>query len=276
MDYGAALDRLSGWGVRINPTSRLQEYAASLRERTEKPSSEAQIQRLEELAFDLCEIREITEIIEAFDRPPSPQALEKLRWLPKGKRHPDETTSDSRARDLQYELALYTLFRERGIPAVLGEPDVTIHVDGRTFPVEAKRPGSPHSVARNVAAAVRQAGKGGIAAVSLDHVIRPRYSYGFATDPKDVPRVADLELGQWVKKNLNPNEDSLTRRYAVGGPAAALLITFRMPVVIQNEMGWMHCEAVRRILFDLPGKRGYESALQRFGKKIGSYAQLIV
>lgn len=270
--YEEALARLESWGIRISPSSRLRVYATWLRRLTEDPSNHGSRRDLEGFAFCLREINEVTEIVQSFGSPPSPEAVRKLGWLHKGSVHPDEG-SDSRPRDFQYELALFALLQQRSVGARLGEPDLTIEVGGLMLPVEAKRPRGRSSVAEALEQGIAQAGEGGIAALSLDLVIRPRDAFGFASDPRDAARVMDHVFLDYVRETLNPERDSAFRRAAVSGFAAGLLVTFRMPMLVENEHGMMFGDEARYLLFGLPGRQRYEAALKVLGEKVSSYPE---
>ena len=91
------------------------------------------------LAFDLREIDEICEVVEAFSGVPDPEAIRRLSILPLGQEGPDEETNAA-ARDAQYELLLWSALTRGGVEAVLTDPDVAVTVNGSVHYLEAKRP----------------------------------------------------------------------------------------------------------------------------------------
>ena len=126
------------------------------------------------LAFDLREIDEIVEIVEAFEGIPDSESMRRLQLLPKGQEGPDDE-DNATARDTQYELLLWSALGSAGIDATLSEPDVAITHDGEVYYLEAKRPKTkPRLDDRLRKAASQLEGRGpSIVAISLDLLVRP-------------------------------------------------------------------------------------------------------
>lgn len=235
--YEAALDKLVSWNVRIPPSSRLCQYAERLRQAIDNPNSQAPSGFLYQLMFDLREIDEIIEIASSFTKYPTHKELKKLRWLPKGGRHPDDE-NDSRARDIQYELYLRAVFRRSGISIDVGddeqgEPDLIV----QSYPLEAKRPKSRERLEKCLSEAVKQLNRQklpGVIAISLDQVIRPRHRYISATTIDEVEQAVRDEFDLFRYENA-----SKIKRLIENSNVAAIAYTLRNPAEVPSPSDTM-------------------------------------
>lgn len=174
--YETALDRLIALDLRIAQSSRLNAYLRRLRQVTNDPSPYVDLALADQLTFDLREIDELIEIVEAVPQAPTPAELDRLRLVQKGHENPDEPTAD-KARDAQYELYLRAVFGKGGLQVEFREPDLVVAVAGREVHIAAKRPTSLARFDDRFRDAIDQIERcppPGVVAISLDRVIRPR------------------------------------------------------------------------------------------------------
>jgi hypothetical protein len=257
--YEIALARLRDWDLQPSQTSRIASYRNLLREFTERDTP-APRRDLERLSFVLLEISEIIEIIEAL-KTPSPRALRRLALLVKGGIHPDDEES-STGREAQYELWLRAFLRGKGVPSLLGDPDLKLRWNRATIPLEAKRPGSLKSLDDRYRKALRQLDpypRGGIVAISLDLLLRPRGQVLYAESPLQASELMDVVFLQQVKVLISRGSP-LDKRGA-GRNAIGFLFTGKLPAFIhehgafaiefRQELLWVENDPRREILTGL-------------------------
>ena len=258
--YEIALARLQDWDLQLSPTSRIASYRDLLRESIERDPPYAPQRDRERLSFVLLEISEIIEIVEAFETP-SPRALRRLALLVKGGIHPDDETS-SPGRDAQYELWLHAFLRRKGLPCLLGDPDLKLRWKRTTIPLEAKRPGSLKSLDDRYRKALHQLDpypQGGIVAISLDLLLRPRGEVLYAESPLQASKLMDLIFLQQAKALIS-RDSPLTKR-GVGRNAIGFFFTGKLPAFIREhgafaaefrqELLWAESDPRREILTGL-------------------------
>jgi hypothetical protein len=224
--YERTLDRLTALGLRPAPSSRLNAYLQRLRQVSEDPNPFVNLELQDKLTFDLREIDELTEIVEAVPEEPAAVELNRLRLVQKGHENPDNSTAD-RARDAQYELYLRAILAKGGLSVELREPDLVVRVLGRDVHIAAKRPTSLARLddrLRDAVSQVEQHPPPGLAALSVDQIIRPRQTLLV------VPTMADLQkaVRSLVEQFVYDNRHSMARRLR-GKGLAALLLTTRLP-----------------------------------------------
>lgn len=271
LDYKAALDQLEGWGVRINPSSRLIPYRTELEAALANETSHARVATLIELSFHLREMCEIVEIVASFDSTPSGSTLEKLEKLPGGTVHPDDELTKSLSRDLQYELALGAMLRVRGFVTRIGDSDVEVFLEEQWFPIEAKRPKSAGSLRKNVKESFRQL-RGreppGMAAISLDHVLRPRGEHAVVEKYELVQTAIDQVFHRYLQEQHEDRRESSVRSIAEASDGVGLIFTLRLPVLIQNDLGVMLSFAARQALWALPAAEDHRRAIHFLGRQV--------
>lgn len=134
--------------------------------------------------FGLVEALEFCDVFRAFEHERVEVLRPKLERILKGPFRPEEETTDNAdARNVMFELALAALWRLRGADVSIGEPDVTLRLDGVPYFVECKRPFRETSIRANIREATRQlkgkldsAGEGGsmgIVAISVSRILNP-------------------------------------------------------------------------------------------------------
>jgi hypothetical protein len=232
--YDKALLRLHELGIIISPTGRLTRYQKTLHDYFEREPPISTVYEANRFVFALREIQEIIEIVEALGENPAPEELSKVRRLPGGNWHPDED-QDSSARDYQYEFWLKYLLSRRGIFCELKEPDLLFRWGQTMYPIAAKRPKSHSSLDTRFRAALKQLDPfsvGGIAAISIDFLLRPPAKVLGVRSPLEAAQAMDIlfvNTLQWLISQESP----LTKR-VTGRNAIAFLITGRLPAFIQG------------------------------------------
>jgi hypothetical protein len=224
--YEGTLNRLNKLGLRIARSSRLYAYLRRLTQVTNDPNPFIPQALADQLTFDLREIDELIEIVEAVSDEPSPGELELLRLVQKGHESPDGTTTD-KARDAQYELYLRAIFKKGGLEVAFREPDLVMTITGRKVHIAAKRPSSLSRLddrLRDANGQVELHPAPGLVAISLDRIIRPRNGLLAVADMAALqPAVKDL-----VELFFYDNARSIARRVA-GRRLAGVFFTTRLP-----------------------------------------------
>lgn len=230
--YREALGILEQWGIRIPESSRLRAYEKRLAVILEgsAPFLSLMPETAYEMAFDLREMDEISEIVGAFVEPPEDAAMERLRKLPSGAEDPDDETNAS-ARDAQYELLLFAILRGAGVSVKMAEPDLSVDIGYGPQQIEAKRPKSPERVDDRVRKAVKQLDglSSSIIAVSLDLVLRPTEQIVLVREHTALAQ----GVGSLVHSFVTEHASSLAKRVAESR-VAALLFTTRMPALVTS------------------------------------------
>jgi hypothetical protein len=188
-------------------------------------------QQADQILFDSREMDEISLIVESLQTNPTATELAKLQVIVGGSENPDsdETT---KARDTQFELFLYAAFRKAGAIAQLEEPDLIVSSENIIFPVAAKRPTSRERLDDRLRRAVSQLERSdqlGVAALSLDQVIRPREQILSVTDRNSLGPSVQLEMHKFLSSNFR----TIIKRVR-NKPLAALLFVLRSPARAQD------------------------------------------
>jgi len=127
--YSDALSKLSDWGITTNSSSRLIKYKNKLQDYAEREHPYEELHELHQFAFVLREIGEITDIMSVLDQQPNEKELEIISQLPLGSLN-YEDDSNTKVRDIQYELWLNYLLKIRSISCELNEPDLLFRWGG--------------------------------------------------------------------------------------------------------------------------------------------------
>lgn len=227
--FEAALTQIRQWQLRLGQGNRWIKYRDSLRMFVEDKGSTAPKSELERLAFELREIDEFCEIVEALGRSPSSAEAAAIQTILSGTMHPD-LDRGSGPRDIQYELWLLAYLRAHGIHAWLGEPDLWFRWNKSDYPVAAKRPRSRVGLDRSIQAAIRQLRPHrpwGLIAISLDVIARPRGMMLAPESPEEAAVLTDLVFVDLLKWLISPHSP-LSRR-APGTNALSFIATLQMP-----------------------------------------------
>jgi hypothetical protein len=224
--YRAALAKLETLGVKVASNSRLRNYERRLAGLPPNPREPIPLELADQLLFDLREIDEIVLIAGSFEVAPTDLEFDRLRLIAGGTDDPDKEVS-ARARDAQFELYLRTALRRGGGEVVLGRPDLLLTLERGSVPIEAKRPTSLARFDDRLREAVGQLqshGLPGVAALSLDHVIRPRG--GVLAVP--TAGALGLAVGRLVDDFMTENLRKMVNRIR-GKRLAGLMLVFRTP-----------------------------------------------
>lgn len=259
--YDKALLRLHELGIIIGPTGRLMSYRKALHDYFEREPPISTVSEANRFVFALREIQEVIEIVEALGGNPAPKELKIASWFSRSNWHPDEDT-DPRGRNHLYELWLKYLLNRRGIFCELKEPDLSFRWGQTTYPMAAKRPQSRSGLDTRFRDALTQLDPfpvGGVVAISMDFLLRPRHQVLYVDSPLEAAQVMDclfLDSLKWLVSRDSP----LTKRVA-GRNAIAFLITGRLPAFIQRlgafcmetryELLWVENDERRRGLVGL-------------------------
>jgi hypothetical protein len=164
-------------------TLRMAE-AASRKGRETGEYSKIQAEHL----FPLIEALEAHDVFVAFEKESSEALANALKRALTGPTQPvDEKNEANRdGRNIWFELALAAEWRTRGATVRLGEPDLQLLRDNKTFLVACKRPASDNSVRSNIRGAISQLNDHlrlasqdvfGVVAISLSRVLNPGDKY---------------------------------------------------------------------------------------------------
>lgn len=225
-DLDEALRRMAEWGLTVPEKSRFRRYRERLAGLMASPLGMAPVSEIQQHQFDYREIDEMIAIVGSFKSRPAQQALARLDIMISGQEGPDAEPS-SAGRDAQWELYLRALLRRVGVPAFLGNPDITARILGRDVPIEAKRPKSEERLddrLRKGVSQLRTAGVAGVVAFSLDRAIRQ--GRGLLSGP--TPAAVEVEVMRLVREMVNRNLRQITARVA-GRPVLGLVFQARIP-----------------------------------------------
>jgi len=260
--FEAVLDRLDGWGLRVSDSSRLHTYRVRLEEVANDPSPYVEERVADQLIFDLREIDEICEIVEAFGGSPGDMEMDRLRLLHEGHEHPDAPSAD-RARDAQYELYLRAILTKGGLDVALQEPDLVARFGDHSLNVAAKRPTSVRALDDRLRSATKQLDRCagvGIVAMSLDQIVRERDHLLVVPDMAALqPAMADA-VALFLLEHRN-----LIARRASRRPPAAILFTTRLPGRASATNHSVLGTSLHTELFAPPGSSDREAAMNLAG-----------
>ncbi len=207
---------------RIHQAIEIVRKAEEGRHRTRTTGEPSVIGNVSTYYFGVTEAFEFYEIFRAFEREEPRILRPKLERALSGTLRPeDEKAENADARNMMFELALAAGWRLLGLDVTIGEPDVTLRLDGVPFLVECKRPFREESIRANVRGAVEQleehlaAAEGsqatGIIAISVSRVFNPGDKIFVAPTENSREKLGDLlekkmrehEL-DWVRSELHP------------------------------------------------------------------------
>lgn len=172
--------------------------------------------------FGLTEALEFHDIFQAFQHERPERVRPKLERALSGPLRPEEeTTKNADARNVMFELALAAQLRLRGADVTVGEPDLTLRLNGLLFFVECKRPFREESIRPNVRDAAGQlrakldANEGaaalGIIAISVSRIFNPGTKIFQAATESSKERLGDqlqkmmfANERHWARLDLHP------------------------------------------------------------------------
>jgi hypothetical protein len=138
--------------------------------------------------FPLIEALEAHDIFTAFENDSSEALVNSLKRAMSGPAQPvdEKKGANSDGRNIWFELALAAQWRLLGATVHLGEPDLRLLRDNKTFLVACKRPASENSVRSNIRGAIAQLNRNlrlapqdvfGVVAISFSRVLNPGDKY---------------------------------------------------------------------------------------------------
>ena len=231
--YRRTLDLLRDFGIRLPDSSRLCVYHKRMASTLSQQGQQLVLkgQQADQILFDSREMDEISLIVENLQTNPTATELAKLQVMVGGSENPDSDHT-TKARDTQFELFLYAAFRNAGAIVNLEEPDLIVSSEGIVFPIAAKRPTSRERIDDKLRRAVSQLERSdrlGVAALSLDQVIRPREAILSVPDRDSLGPSVQLEMHKFLSSNLR----TIVKRVR-NKPLAALLFVLRSPARAQD------------------------------------------
>ncbi len=243
------LGRLDEWlnGLGISPKSdRIHQAIDVLREadegwkefrRSGKPSKIGNVDRY---YFGLIETLEFYDIFTAFEKEQASVLVPKLSAALSGPFLPaNETVDNAGGRNVMFELALGSEWRLRGLDVRIGEPDLTLNIQGARYLVECKRPFREQSIRPNIRAAAEQlkqklgseseANVFGIIAISVSRILNPGDRILTVLTSKDTRR-----LGDQLERMMHESERHWAR-LGMDPRIVAVLFHVATPGVVENE-----------------------------------------
>ncbi len=230
-DILSTLEQLDSWlrelGIqpkndRIHQAIEIVRKAEEGLQKFRATKEPAKIGNIRDFYFGLVEAFEFYDIFRAFkDERPAALAPKLIRALSGPLRPAEETKRNADARNVMFELALAAHLRLHGGDVSIGEPDVTVHLNGAPFIVECKRPFREESIRSNVRAAAHQlktkldssvwSNSMGLVAVSVGRILNPgTYLYKVPTVGAARVMAGALEHmmheneRHWAKLDLHP------------------------------------------------------------------------
>lgn len=190
---------LENVGVKFSKT-RIQQYlnAINLISGAFKNNLPVKIDDL--LINTLFELNELIRIFNCFSNNPTPIEINKLFQITSGSiDYKNENGKNNGARNLSFELLIYSYLKQNNIPIALSCQDEDLRMNFMGFDVfiECKRPFFEHSIGSNIKGAMQQLRKRyltapepnvarGIACLSLSRALNPDQKYFSAPDVQGV------------------------------------------------------------------------------------------
>lgn len=264
----AALSRMHQWPLRMGSEYRWTVYRNRLKAFAENDESTAYRVELESLAFELREIDELCEIVEAIPDDPSSAELAAIKAVLCGPGHPDDERY-SHPRDIQYELWLLAYLRAQGIKAWLDEPDLWFSWNGSDYPVAAKRPRTWSGIDQSIRGAIRQLRRHnfwGLIALSMDVIARPKKQMLAAKSLTEAAELTDLIFMELLEELISVRSPVSKRMPET--QAGLLMITLRMPTFCWSDIASLET----RIEFLSAKDDNRSSELGGIRALIGSYS----
>jgi len=164
------VERLTAFGVRINPSSRIGRTQRVLHRPDVIQPDDPDYQIVLESIRDNYQLRLIVDTMDAHRE--SKAFNDAAYLLRKDLALPQDELRDTPGRNYQFQLYVAALCTNAGLPTRHEEPDITCDVDGTTYGVAAKRLKTIDSLEANVKeAAVQIAGAGFPGIIALDLTI---------------------------------------------------------------------------------------------------------
>lgn len=219
-------------GVRIPQTGRLQRYLKQLaRMRSLKPGDDLPKGfRLEEVHRGMLELDELAFIARQLSRAPEVIGWRRLmsQTMAGGPR-PSEERSHIRARDVQFELHVASMFRLGGYDVTLEEPDVVVDTSWGSVGIAAKRPRSAanlDNVFKDADDQIERSGRQGIVAVDISYVSNPTDMFVQTESALHGIAAARAMTDTFVERNARRIRSLLDDRHTFGYAIHAAVLVF--------------------------------------------------
>ena len=254
------VERLTQFGVRINPSSRIGQAQRVLGRPDIVQPDDPDYQIALESIRDNYQLRLIVDTMDAHRE--SKAFKDATHLLRKDLALPQDELKDTPGRNYQFQLYVAALCTNAGLATRHQEPDVTCDVDGATFGIAAKRLKTIDSLEDNVKEAADQvfnAGLPGIIAVDLTIAQNPNNRRVMsATESQWYSFLSDARFRQLFTKH----GDSI--RELVDGKSVLGVWTYVSTLRLMPDRTWSHdCWS---FWFDTTKNAEEDALLERFQK----------
>jgi hypothetical protein len=230
------VERLTDFGVRINPSSRVGRMLRTLRRPEIIEPDDLDYGVVLESIRDMYQLRLIVETMDAHWE--SRQFRMAANFLRKDLALPQDERKDTPGRNHQFQLYVAALCTNARVPTRHEEPDVTCVVGGTTFGIAAKRLKTIESLGENVKDAANQIRKVGIPGIiALDLTL--------AQNPTNRRITSSLESQFYVHRSQAKNYDFFTKygesiRQWVAGKGTLAVWAFESTLRLMKNRTWSH------------------------------------
>ena len=224
--------------TRIHRAIEVVREAEEGRKKFRETGQPTKIGNVNDFYFGMVEALEFFDIFRAFEHERPEVLAPKLDRILSGPFRPaEETEKNSAPRNTMFELALAADLRLRGADVAIGEPDISLNIDGQRFLAECKRPFREDSIRANVRGAAAQLARhledeiraAGIIAVSVSRISNPGTKLFLAPSEE-----AKERLGDQLETMMREEEESWTK-YDLHPRVTAVLFHVRTPGVVRDR-----------------------------------------
>jgi hypothetical protein len=198
------LQELQQYGLRVSGAGRHSRYISELR-KVAAGAVPPLPARLELWHRAMLELYDLVLAVRVLAKPPEAQGSRARvqETLSGGARRTDEIRH-SRARDIQFEVAIATLLRQAEFHVQFAEPDVLASRGSSTFAFAAKRPRSPNKLEKSIRDANDQmirSCRSGLIAIDISCLVSPADRTVLTRDPSaDYHRLSEV-AGRFGSRN---------------------------------------------------------------------------
>lgn len=256
--------------MKVPGGSRYQRYAIELR-RSAESEAPPDAERLAIWHRAMIELYDLEGTVRVLAAPP-----EVVGWrervqetLSGGVRRADEVRH-SRARDIQFEIAVATLLRQAGFRVAFAEPDVVGRRGDREFAFAVKRPRSPAKIGAHIRTANEQmirVGKSGLVAIDITCVVSPSDRTFITKDPAATYNLLAQVANDFGSRNALAVRGAVDTDYIYG-----ILVHVALPVAdaADRSLGYIRRWSVTSLLHEEdPRTRALKGLAKRFADAVG-------